>query len=57
MFLQTQLDELAAKEGHDKMIEILRKTATKMSPAGLEAAGGLTYSPEGAALLGEALDG
>jgi len=56
VFLQTQLDELAAKEGHDKMIEILRKTATKMSPAGLEAAGGLTYSPEGGALLGEALD-
>ena len=57
VFLQTQLDQLAAKEGHDKMIEILRKTATKMSPVGLEAAGGLTYSPEGAALLGEALDG
>src|SRR6478735_5976374 len=57
VFLQTQLDELAGKEGHDKMIEILRKTATKMSPAGLAAAGGLTYSPEGAALLGEALDG
>lgn len=57
VFLQTQLDELAEQEGHDKMLSILRKTADKMSPAALEAAGGLTYSAAGADLLREALDG
>jgi Domain of unknown function (DUF4202) len=57
VFLETQLDELAAKEGHDKMLSILRKTARKMSPAAREMAGGLAYSPAGAALLAEALDG
>ena len=56
VFLATQFDELAAQLDDDgKMIEILRKTAGKMSPAGLAAAGTLPLSAEGAALLGRAL--
>jgi hypothetical protein len=55
VFLETQLDELAGRLGDDKTVDVLRKTAAKMSPAGLEAAAGLTLSPDGAALLERAL--
>jgi hypothetical protein len=56
VFLATQFDELAAQiDDDEKMIAILRKTAGKMSPAGLAAAGSLPLSPAGAELLGRAL--
>jgi Domain of unknown function (DUF4202) len=56
VFLETQFDELTAQlADEDKMIDILRKTAAKMSPAGLAAAQDLAYSPAGAALLARAL--
>ena len=56
VFLETQFDELAGQLGDDdKMVDILRKTAGKMSPAGLEAAPGRASSPGGAALLQRAL--
>jgi hypothetical protein len=55
VFLQTQLDELAGKMGDDKTIDILQKTAKKMSPAGLEAARALRFSPPASALLERAL--
>ena len=56
VFLETQFDELAAQlDDDDKMIDILRKTAGKMSPAGLAATGGLPFSPAAAALLERAL--
>ena len=55
VFLQTQLDELASRMGDDKTVDILQKTAKKMSPAGLEAARGLRSSPSAAALLDRAL--
>jgi hypothetical protein len=55
VFLETQFDELIERLGDDKTIDVLRKTAKKMSPAGLEAAQGLRYSPPAAALLGRAL--
>jgi hypothetical protein len=56
VFLETQFDELAGTLDDDaKMVEILRKTAAKMSPAGLAAARTLPLSAEGAALLGRAL--
>jgi len=56
VFLETQFDELAGQlDDDDKMVDILRKTAGKMSPAGLEAAQGLAYSPGAAALLQRAL--
>ncbi len=58
VFLETQFDALTAQvDDDDKMIDILRKTAGKMSPEGLAAAGGLPLSPAGAALLGRALSG
>lgn len=58
VFLETQFDALAAQlADDDKMLDILRKTARKMSPAGLAAAGDLRLSTEGAELLGRALAG
>jgi hypothetical protein len=55
VFLETQLDELAGKLGDDKTIDVLQKTAKKMSPAGLQAALGLRFAPAAAALLERAL--
>jgi hypothetical protein len=55
VFLETQLDELAGKLGEDKTIDVLQKTAKKMSPAGLQAALGLRFAPDAAALLERAL--
>jgi len=56
VFLQTQLDDLAAQIGdEDKMLAILRKTAGKMSPAALSAAEALPLTPAGVAQLGRAL--
>jgi hypothetical protein len=57
VFLETQFDELAERLGDDKTIEVLRKTAAKMSPAGLAAAGTLELSPAAADLLARALGG
>ena len=56
VFLATQLDETLAKlDDDDHRIDVLRKTAAKMSPEALEIAGGLGYSPASATLLGRAL--
>jgi hypothetical protein len=55
VFLETQFDELAERLGDDKTIDILRKTAAKMSPQGLAAAQALTFSPAAADLLTRAL--
>ena len=57
VFLETQFAELAERLGDDKTIDVLRKTAAKMSPEGLAAAQGLPYPPEAAALLARALSG
>lgn len=57
VFLETQLDELAGRLGDDKAVDVLRKTARKMTPAGLAAAGGLELSPAGRSLLQRALAG
>lgn len=56
-FLATQLDDLAAELGEERAVEVLRKTARKMTPAGLAAAGGLPLSGAGRALLERALGG
>lgn len=56
VFLETQFDELRAQlDDDEKMIDILRKTAAKMSPAGLAAVSSLSLSPSAAALLDRAL--
>lgn len=57
VFLQTQLVEVAEQLGEDKTIEVLRKTARKMSPQGLAAAGELALADEGRDLLVRALAG
>ncbi len=58
VFLQTQLDDTLAKLDDDEhRIDVLRKTAKKMSAEALEIAGGLDYSPDTAALLERALAG
>jgi hypothetical protein len=54
MFMEFQLDEVAAKTGHQKMVGILQKTWDKMSPAGKAAALALDYSPGARALIEEA---
>ena len=55
VFLETQLDELASKMGDDKTVDILQKTAKKMSPAGLDAVRSLRFSPSATTLLERAL--
>ena len=54
-FLTTQLDAVADQLGDDKTVAVLAKTARKMSPAGLAAAGGIPLSARGSALLRAAL--
>ena len=55
VFLLTQLTDVAEQLGDDKTIEVLQKTARKMSPAGLAAAAELPLGDEGASLLTRAL--
>jgi hypothetical protein len=54
VFLETQLDPVAEQLGDERTVEVLRKTARKMSPAGLAAAGGLDLSVRGRSLLEQA---
>ena len=51
VFLQEQLDDLAAKTPEEKMARILRKTWRKMSRQARQMAMELTYSEEAAKLL------
>jgi len=55
VFLQTQLDDVAGQLGDEKSVDVLRKTARKMSEQGLAAAAELPYSPTGRRLLEAAL--
>jgi hypothetical protein len=55
VFLETQLGDVAARLDHDKLVDVLAKTAKKMSPAGLEAAASLPLDDAGASLLRAAL--
>ena len=54
-FLALQLDAAAELMGEDKTVEVLRRTARKMSPEALAHAAALPYSPRGRALLEVAL--
>ncbi|MBI2710601.1 MAG: DUF4202 domain-containing protein [Actinobacteria bacterium] len=55
VFLAWQLDETAERLGAEHIVEVLRRTARKMSPAGLAAAATLPLSTGGAELLARAL--
>lgn len=55
VFLETELADLAARLDEERMVEVVRKTAAKMSPAGLAAAATVPLGPHEAALLARAL--
>lgn len=55
VFLQTQLEDLADKLGHDRMAEVLSRTLSKMSPTARQTAQNLDLSPRAATLLASAL--
>lgn len=56
-FLELQLDPVAVQLGHDRAVDVLRKTMGKMSPRALELAGTVALSAEGEALVAEAAEG
>jgi hypothetical protein len=53
-FLELQFDQLADHLGDEHMVDVVRKTLAKMSPAGIAAAGTIPMSERGAAILGAA---
>jgi hypothetical protein len=54
-FLQTQFDELAAKLGDERTVEVVRKTLAKMSDQGRAEALALALPPSEVALVEQAL--
>ncbi len=56
-FLAVQLDAATELMGEEKTIDVLRRTARKMSPEALAHAAALPYSPRGRTLLEMALAG
>ena len=57
VFIETQLAAMEPRLDHDHLIEVIRKTARKMSPAGVAVVGIMTLGEREIALLGEALAG
>ena len=55
VFIETQLGSLAARMEHDLMIEVIRKTARKMSAAGIGLVASIPLSTADVSLLGEAI--
>jgi hypothetical protein len=55
VFLQTQLTGVADRLGDDATVEVLVRTIPKMSPAGLDAAAGLSLDPGAGELLARAV--
>ena len=55
VFLELQLDELAARLDRDQMVEVLRKSLRKMSPRGVEAAAAVPMSDNGRELVAAAV--
>ena len=55
VFLETQLAELVDDQGDEKMVDIIQKTAAKMSPDALALAADLPMRDTDRALLGRAL--
>lgn len=56
VFLELQFDELAARLGDEHTLDVVQRTAKKMSPAGLAATEAITFSDHGRALLAAALE-
>jgi Domain of unknown function (DUF4202) len=54
VFLETQLDDVAGHLTRDRMIEVIRKTMVKMSPAGIALAGTIPLSEHGQDLVAAA---
>lgn len=54
VFLGTQFDDLAARLGHEKMIDVLAKTMKKMSPSALTATAAIGLGDGARALLDQA---
>ena len=57
VFLATQFDDLIARLGHEKVVEVVAKTLVKMSERGRAEALQLGLSAEGTAVVSEALGG
>jgi hypothetical protein len=57
VFIETQLAEMTERFERDHLLEVIRKTARKMSPAALAAVGEIDLGPSERTLLGHALDG
>jgi hypothetical protein len=55
VFLQTQLGATTAQLGEDHMVDVIRKTVAKMSPAGLAHVAGLSLPDEHRALIARAV--
>jgi hypothetical protein len=55
VFLESQLDDVVAQLGDDRAVEVLARTAAKMSPGALEVAAALPLSERGARVLAAAL--
>jgi len=55
VFVETQLTSTAAKLDHVHMLDVIRKTARKMSPAALDAVASIPLTADESALLREAL--
>ena len=55
VFLEQQFADLATQLGDERMVEVLRRTAAKMSPAALSLASDLAMSPQVRVLLERAL--
>lgn len=56
VFLELQFDHVAAELGDQRTVAVLRRTAMKMSPAGLAATSAIAFSDHGRALLAAALE-
>jgi hypothetical protein len=57
VFIETQLADVATKLEHDHLVDVIRKTAKKMSPAALAAVSLMPLGEVEQALLGAALGG
>ena len=57
VFLETQLADVAGRLEHDHLVDVIRKTAKKMSPAALAAVSRIPLGESERALLAAALAG